>query len=291
MRHFYRCIVLAAAVSAAAPFLHAEVKPSAVESQLKNLRTVPTEKRPAATTQLAKDIATLPAGTQKLSYADALSHLATEGDPGEEALQAVADALSQSLIETPVPAKNDKTPMPYLDLARLERYEHVKVTLSDPLYAKAQQTLVDNRGRYCESGLYPARHEEQEGHFVRAAGQDCSGELLGHMVRAVPVEMATLDALYAYFQPQGLVVLSITDEDPIKVSQFLGMAHYRPMVLLDLAARRISSFTLRGFRTPSSLGVMANCWPWQQTSERSGSFCKCSQRPTCTSSVAARRIS
>lgn len=246
MRHFYRCIVLAAAVSAAAPFLHAEVKPSAVESQLKNLRTVPTEKRPAATTQLAKDIATLPAGTQKLSYADALSHLATEGDPGEEALQAVADALSQSLIETPVPAKNDKTPMPYLDLARLERYEHVKVTLSDPLYAKAQQTLVDNEADIAKADFTLHDMKNKKVTLSELRGKIVLVNFWATWCGPCRLEMATLDALYAYFQPQGLVVLSITDEDPIKVSQFLGMAHYRPMVLLDPGGKAHQQFHITG---------------------------------------------
>ena len=45
--------------------------------------------------------------------------------------------------------------------------------------------------------------------------------------------MPDLDLLYTHFQSQGLVVLSITDEDPFKVGSFLATANYHPPVLLD----------------------------------------------------------
>jgi len=79
-----------------------------------------------------------------VGYADALSHLVTEGDPGHDALQAVADTLSAALIESPLPAKGDKIPMPYHQVAMLVRYEGVTSTLKDPLYDKAAKTLADN---------------------------------------------------------------------------------------------------------------------------------------------------
>jgi hypothetical protein len=90
------------------------------------------------------DIRSLPAGTQKVGYAASLSHLVTEGDPGHDALQAVADTLSAALAESPVAAKGDKIPMPYHDLASLVRYEGASTTLKDPLYDRAAKTLVDN---------------------------------------------------------------------------------------------------------------------------------------------------
>ena len=46
-------------------------------------------------------------------------------------------------------------------------------------------------------------------------------------------EMPDLDVLQRYFGGQGLVILSITDEDPFKVSSFIGPTHYTPDVLLD----------------------------------------------------------
>lgn len=45
--------------------------------------------------------------------------------------------------------------------------------------------------------------------------------------------MPSLDAIYTQFGSKGLEVLSITDEDPIKVSKFLARTDYHPPVLID----------------------------------------------------------
>jgi thiol-disulfide isomerase/thioredoxin len=47
------------------------------------------------------------------------------------------------------------------------------------------------------------------------------------------LEMGELDRLYTFFEPQGLVILSITDEDGFKVNSFLGGSTYHPPILLD----------------------------------------------------------
>jgi len=46
-------------------------------------------------------------------------------------------------------------------------------------------------------------------------------------------EMPELDAIYTHFQAQGLVVLSITDEDPFKANSFVAPNKYHPPVLID----------------------------------------------------------
>jgi hypothetical protein len=129
--------VLCTALLVAAPILKAQVRESTIVKEIQKLRSVSTAQRPAATIQIAQQIQTLPAGKQKVVYADALSNLVTEGDQGQDALQAVADTLTAALAETPIPATGDQPPRPYLDLARLVFYEHVTTTLNDPLYAQA----------------------------------------------------------------------------------------------------------------------------------------------------------
>src|ERR1039457_3269674 len=100
-------VLSAAALLMAALPLRSQVSASKIEGQIEKLRSLPDDKRPAATIRLAHDVQSLPAGQAKLRLADALSHLVTEGDQGADALQAVADALAKSLAETPVPAKGD----------------------------------------------------------------------------------------------------------------------------------------------------------------------------------------
>ena len=143
--------------------------------------------RPATILQLAKDIRTLPAGLPKVKAADALSHLAMQGDPGQEALQAVADTLAQALNETPQPPGKDGQPAkPYMDLARLARYEGITTTLNDPQLTKAAEILVANDADAAKAGLHVEGSERQEGHAFGAEGQDCADQFLGDLVSALP---------------------------------------------------------------------------------------------------------
>jgi thiol-disulfide isomerase/thioredoxin len=224
MTHVHR-VLLAAALLAAAPLLLADSAESSITSQLKNLRSVPIDKRPAATL--------LPAGQSKLKLADALCHLSTEGDAGHDTLQAVADTLAKSLAESPVPAKGDQPPMPYLDLAQLVRYEQVNATLDDPLFAKAQQTLAAQ-----DAEVEKADFTLKDLHNKKVTLSELRGKIVMVNFWATwcgpcRLEMPDLDRIYTHFESQGLVVLSITDEDSSKVSSFLAPASYHPPVLLD----------------------------------------------------------
>ena len=85
----FLCLALLLAV----PILSAQVKESEIVKQMDKLRSLSDAQRSAASIKLAQDIGTLPPGQTKLKYADALSHLVTEGDQGSNALQAVGDVL------------------------------------------------------------------------------------------------------------------------------------------------------------------------------------------------------
>ena len=46
-------------------------------------------------------------------------------------------------------------------------------------------------------------------------------------------EMQDLDLIYTHYQQQGLVVLSITGDNPFFVNKFLASRNYHPTVLYD----------------------------------------------------------
>ncbi len=240
------CSLIALAFLAASSYTHAEPNESSIIQELNKLRSVSTQDRPAATIKIATEIRTLQPGIPKLRLADGLSHLVTEGDPGKDALQATADTLAQALSDTPIPPKGDQVPMPYLDLARLVRYEHVTATLVDPLYAKATQTLQDE-----EAGIAKADFTLKDLHGKKYTLSELRGQVVLDNFWATwcppcRLEMADLDAIYSYFQPQGLVVLSITDEDGFKVSSFIGSSGYHPPVLLDPGSKVHQQFHITG---------------------------------------------
>jgi len=238
----------AATVFLAAPLLSAKDQPTeyTINKQFEKLRSLPDGQRPQATIKVAADIRSLPADSRKVELADNLAHLVTEGDQGAEALQMVADTLSQALAQSPVPAKGDKPPMAYLDLARLVRYEGVKVTLNDPLFAKAMRTLIDD-----DSAIEKADFTLKDMHGKTVTLSELRGKIVlvnfwATWCAPCRRELPVLDLIYTNFESQGLVVLSITDEPAFKVNSFIAPTGYHPPVLLDPNSKVHALFHVTG---------------------------------------------
>jgi thiol-disulfide isomerase/thioredoxin len=226
-------VLFVAVLLLAASPLRSQASQSKIESQIEKLRSLPDDKRPAATIQLAQAVQALPAGLPKVQLADELANLVTEGDQGADARQTVADTLAKSLAETPVSAKGDKPPMPYMELAQLVRYEHVNVTLNDPLYAKAGDILAANDADIAKADFTLKDLHNKLWTLSALRGKIVMVNFWATWCPPCRAEMPNLDVIYTHFASQGLVILSITDENPFKVSQFLAPAHYHPPVLID----------------------------------------------------------
>jgi peroxiredoxin len=221
------------ALLAAVPHLRAQPTPSQIADEIDKLRSLSDKDRPVATIKVATEISALPPGKDKVKLADKTSNLVTEGDQGHDALQAVADALSKALAETPVPAKGDLPPMPYMDLARIARYEPVTVTLNDPLYQKALDTLASY-----DADIAKADFTLKDLHNKMWTLSELRGKIVlvnFWSTKCMPCrkELPFLDTIYTHFQSAGLVILSISDENPFTVGSFLAPANYHPPVLLD----------------------------------------------------------
>jgi thiol-disulfide isomerase/thioredoxin len=239
-------VLIAATVLLAAPLLYAQATEAAITKEIEKLRSLSEKQRPVATIKVANEIRTLPAGMKKLTFADALAHLVTEGDQGAEARQAVADTLTQALAQTPVPAKNDRPPMPYMDLASLVRYEHVTATLDDPLFAKASQTLADDDAEIEKADFTLRDLRGKKVTFLELRGKIVMVNFWATWCGPCILEMPDLDIIYTHYQSQGLVVLSITDDDPVKVNPFISHMGYHPPVLLDTDGKVHKLFHITG---------------------------------------------
>ena len=131
------CCFVVGAQSGGPAFTDAE-KP--IVEQMRGLRKLPDDVRPGVTKQLALQIRRLPADSHKAGLAESLANLATEGDPGRDALQEVATTLADALAE--LPADHSGQPSSgYAELAQLVRYEHVKVNSDNPQFKAAIEAL------------------------------------------------------------------------------------------------------------------------------------------------------
>jgi peroxiredoxin len=204
-----------------------------IAQQIAMLRSLPDDVRARTTKQLALQIRQLPAGAHKLTLANALGNLSTEGDFGRDTLQEVTTTLADALREHPAPEEKGKPAAPYIELAQLVRYEHMRAASDSPEFSAAMAKLQsDDEGRQ----------------HVDFALKDLEGkswtlsELRGKVVVVnfwatwcppCRKEMPDLEALYNEFKGKGLVVLAISDEDAAKVRPFIAESQVTYPILLD----------------------------------------------------------
>jgi len=227
--------------------MHGQATQASIGKEIEGLRAVPDAQRPDATTKIATEIRTLPAGIAKVKLADAVTHLSTEGDPGHATLQAVADTLAMALKENPLPAGKDGAPaMPYLDLARLVRYEGVSTELDDPMLKQASGILAADDADVQKADF---TLKDLNGKKVTLSALKGKIVLVNFWATWCPPcrkEMGDLDLIYTHYQPEGLVILSLSSENPFTVGSFLSGKGYHPTVLLDDGGKVTKEFHVDG---------------------------------------------
>jgi peroxiredoxin len=217
-----------------------------IAEQIGGLRSLPDDVRVRTTKNLAMEIRQLPATPNKLSLADHLAMLSTEGDFGRDMLQEVATTLAAALREQPIPSQQGQLPPPYIELAQLVTYEHVQVNLDDPQFTAAlsKMTVDDERRGQADFTLNelngkPWTLKEQRGKVV----------VLNFWATWCPPcrkEMPDLEALYQQFKDQGLVILAISDEDAGKVKPFIAQQKVTYPILLDPGRKVNDLFQIEG---------------------------------------------
>jgi peroxiredoxin len=243
----YRSTLLIGLILLAVPTMRGQATESSIKTQIGGLRDLSDAARPAATTKIAMDIRALPAGLPKLKLAVAVTNLSTEGDPGHDTLQAVADTLAQSLKETPQPPAKDGNPaMPYMELAKLVRYEGVKTDFSDPMLTKAGEVLVADDADAQKADFTLKDLNGKKWTLSALRGKIVMVNFWATWCPPCKKEMTDLDLIYTHYQPQGLVILSLSSENPFTVGNFIAGKGYHPPVLLDDGGKVAKQFHVDG---------------------------------------------
>jgi len=217
-----------------------------IRDQIRRLRDVPDDLRARTTKQLALDIRGLPKTPHKLALASALANLSTEGDFGHDTLQEVATTLAEALREQPVAANEKDLDGEYLELATLARYEHVKVSNDNPQYLAAMAQL--EKEDQARAGADFTLNDLQGKSWTLKALQG-KVVLVNFWATWCPPcrkEMPDLDVLYRRFKDQGLVILSISDEEADKVKSYLAEKPVTYPILLDPGRKVNDLFRING---------------------------------------------
>ena len=199
------------------------------------MRSLSDTERGPRTGELARQIAALPPGKEKDSLAIGLSHLATEGDPGHDNLQAVTTTLAQALAETPIPVKGDIAAHPYTELAELVRYEGMTVpeaTTSNADYTAALAALTAQEDEIGKADFTLRDLKGKKWTLSQLRGKIVVVNFWATWCPPCRVELPSLDAIADRFSSQ-LVVLALTDEDSMKVNGLFQGRNLHFTVLLD----------------------------------------------------------
>jgi thiol-disulfide isomerase/thioredoxin len=217
-----------------------------IRDQISHLRGLPDDVRAKTTKQLALDIRALPKTLYKVSLAVGLANLSTEGDFGKETLQEVTTTLAEVLREQPMPMNGTEPAFPYVELATLVRYEHMKASLDNPQFTAAMAKLAADDEVRARADFTLSDLEGKSWSLRELRGKVVLVNFWATWCPPCRKEMPDLDALYQKFKNQEFVILAIDDEEVGKIKPYLAEHPVSYPILLDPGRKANQSFRVEG---------------------------------------------
>lgn len=221
------------------------IQEKAISERL-GLRKLPDDERARVTKQLALEIRALPASAGKVSLASSLANLATEGDFGSSTLQEVTATLSGALREKPVTDDRGRVPMPYIQLARLIRYEGMRGGLESPQFSAAMKQLEEEDSARQKADFTLTGLDGKQWSLKDLRGKVVLVNFWATWCPPCRKEMPDLQEFHTKLKDKGLVILAITDEDAGKAQPFIAEKKYTFPVLLDPGRKVNEAFRVDG---------------------------------------------
>jgi peroxiredoxin len=218
-----------------------------IVEQIRGLRKLDDSVRARTTKELALQIRQLPVVPNKLRLAVALSHLSTEGDFGRDTLQEVTTTLATAVREQPPSrGKKGEPNHAYQELASLVRYEHMQATSSDPQFAEAMSGLEAEDAKRQNADFTLSDVQGKTWHLRDLKGKVVLVNFWATWCPPCRKEMPDLQTLFDKYKDQGLIVLSISDEEAAKVDPFIAEQKISYPVLLDPGRKVNEAFVVKG---------------------------------------------
>jgi len=217
-----------------------------IVEQIRGLRKLDDAVRARTTRELALQIRQLPVVPNKLRLAGALANLSTEGDFGRDTLQEVTTTLAQALQEQPPAGKPGQPDEMYVELASLVRYEHMNAGSDNPQFKEAMTRLEADDAKRQNADFILSDLEGKPWHLRNLKGKVVLVNFWATWCPPCRKEMPDLQALYDKYKDQGLVVLSISDEEAAKVNPFIAERKITYPVLLDPGRKVNEAFVVEG---------------------------------------------
>ena len=217
-----------------------------IVEQIRGLRKLDDTVRARTTKELALRIRQLPVVPNKLRLAGALSNLSTEGDFGRETLQEVTTTLAQALREQPPAGKPGAPDDLYIELASLVRYEQMHAESDNPQFREAMTRLEADDAKREKADFTLSDLEGKPWHLRDLKGKVVLVNFWATWCPPCRKEMPDLQALYDKYKGDGLVVLSISDEETAKVTPFIAERKITYPVLLDPGRKVNEAFVVEG---------------------------------------------
>ena len=217
-----------------------------IVEQIRGLRKLDDSVRARTTKELALQIRQLPVVPNKLRLAGALANLSTEGDFGHDTLQEVTTTLAQALREQPPAGKPGEPDELYVELASLVRYEHMSAESDNPQFKEALTRLEADDAKRQTADFTLSDLQGKSWHLRELKGKVVLVNFWATWCPPCRKEMPDLQALYDKYKDQGFVVLSISDEEAVKVSPFITERNISYPVLLDPGRKVNEAFVVEG---------------------------------------------
>jgi thiol-disulfide isomerase/thioredoxin len=154
--------------------------------------------------------------------------------------------LAEALREQPMPMNGAEPAYPYVELATLVRYEHMKASLDNPQLTAAMAKLTADDDVRAKADFTLSDLEGKSWTLRDLRGKVVLVNFWATWCPPCRKEMPDLDALYKKFKSQGLVILAIDDEEVGKIKPYLAEHPVSYPILLDPGRKTNESFRVDG---------------------------------------------